>query len=35
LDLPVLWATPHDISAHEAILTELDKASGGKTVWTR
>jgi len=35
LDLPVLWATPHDISAHETILTELDKASGGKTVWTR
>ena len=35
LDLPVLWATPHDIAAHETILSELDKASGGKTVWTR
>ncbi|NBX04967.1 MAG: DNA polymerase III subunit epsilon [Betaproteobacteria bacterium] len=35
LDLPVLWATPHDIAAHETILTELDKASGGKTVWPR
>jgi DNA polymerase-3 subunit epsilon len=35
LDLPVLWATPHDIAAHETILGELDKASGGKTVWTR
>ena len=35
LDLPVLWATPHDISAHETILSDLDKASGGKTVWPR
>jgi len=30
-----LWATPHDIAAHDTILSELDKASGGKTVWPR
>jgi DNA polymerase-3 subunit epsilon len=31
--LPVLLATEAEHSAHEAVLTELDKASGGKTVW--
>lgn len=27
--------TPHEQAAHEAMLAELDKASGGKTVWRR
>ena len=31
--LPVLGATEHELAAHEQVLTELDKASGGKTVW--
>jgi DNA polymerase-3 subunit epsilon len=31
--LPVLLATETEASAHEALLAELDKASGGKTVW--
>jgi DNA polymerase-3 subunit epsilon len=31
--LPVLLATESEASAHEALLAELDKASGGKTVW--
>jgi DNA polymerase III subunit epsilon len=33
LDLPVLAATADELSAHEALLAELDKTSGGKTVW--
>ncbi|MFY9510781.1 MAG: DNA polymerase III subunit epsilon [Rubrivivax sp.] len=32
-DLPVLAATAEEVAAHEAVLTELDKASGGKTIW--
>jgi DNA polymerase-3 subunit epsilon len=31
--LPVLLASDSEHSAHEAVLTDLDKASGGKTVW--
>ena len=31
--LPVLLATEAEAGAHEALLTDLDKASGGKTVW--
>jgi DNA polymerase-3 subunit epsilon len=31
--LPVLLATDSEASAHEALLADLDKASGGKTVW--
>jgi DNA polymerase-3 subunit epsilon len=31
--LPVLQATPEEAAAHEAVLADLDKASGGKTVW--
>lgn len=31
--LPVLLASAAEIDAHEAMLAELDKASGGKTVW--
>jgi DNA polymerase III subunit epsilon len=32
-ELPVLPASPDEEAAHEAALAELDKASGGKTVW--
>jgi DNA polymerase-3 subunit epsilon len=32
-ELPVLAATAEECAAHEAVLAELDKASGGKTVW--
>ncbi len=31
--LPVLLATDTESSAHEAVLADLDKASGGKTIW--
>lgn len=31
--LPVLCATDDELAAHEGVLRELDKASGGKTVW--
>lgn len=33
LTLPVLLATDDELSAHSAVLKDLDKASGGKTVW--
>ncbi len=33
IELPVLQASEHEIAAHEAILGQLDKASGNKTVW--
>ncbi len=33
LDLHVIAADAAEIAAHGAVLTELDKASGGKTVW--
>ena len=35
LDLPVIAADPAEIEAHAAVLKELDKASGGRTVWRR
>jgi DNA polymerase-3 subunit epsilon len=31
--LPVIRATPEEAAAHEAVLAELDKASGGRTIW--
>jgi DNA polymerase-3 subunit epsilon len=31
--LPVLLASEAELAAHEVLLTELDKASGGKTAW--
>ncbi|WP_425261896.1 DNA polymerase III subunit epsilon [Rubrivivax sp. RP6-9] len=31
--LPVLAASAEEVAAHEAMLAELDKASGGKTIW--
>jgi DNA polymerase-3 subunit epsilon len=33
LALPVLRATDEEQAAHEAMLADLDKASGGKTLW--
>ena len=33
MTLPVLLASEEEISAHMGVLKELDKASGGKTVW--
>jgi DNA polymerase III subunit epsilon len=35
LRLPVLAANDEETSAHAAVLTELDKASGGKTAWRK
>ena len=32
-DLPVLMPSDDEIAAHDAVLLQLDKASGGKTVW--
>ncbi|MFT6698411.1 MAG: DNA polymerase-3 subunit epsilon [Polaromonas sp.] len=32
-DLPLLLANDHEGTAHEALLTGIDKASKGKTVW--
>jgi DNA polymerase-3 subunit epsilon len=31
--LPVLLASPDERAAHQSLLVELDKASGGKSVW--
>ena len=31
--LPVLLANDQEAAAHEEVLAQLDKASGGKTVW--
>jgi DNA polymerase III subunit epsilon len=33
IELPVITASADELAAHEAVLKELDKASGGKTVW--
>ena len=33
LQLPVLAANEQELGAHEDVLTQMDKASGGKTVW--
>ncbi len=35
LDLPVIAANAAEMAAHVAVLAELDKASGGRTVWQR
>jgi DNA polymerase-3 subunit epsilon len=32
-DLPVIAANEDEIAAHDKVLAELDKASGGKTLW--
>jgi DNA polymerase III subunit epsilon len=31
--LPVLSANEQELSAHEEVLTQMDKSSGGKTIW--
>jgi len=31
--LPVLTANEQELAAHEDVLTQMDKASGGKTIW--
>lgn len=33
LKLPVLRASAHELAEHDAMLAQLDKASGGKTIW--
>ena len=35
LVLPVLAASEHELQAHAKVLAEIDKASAGKTVWSR
>jgi DNA polymerase III subunit epsilon len=35
LELPVVEALDDELAAHGAVLAEIDKASGGKTVWRR
>jgi DNA polymerase-3 subunit epsilon len=32
-ELPVIEPTPDELSAHEALLADLDQASGGRTLW--
>ncbi len=32
-DLPVLAASEAELAAHEGVLAQIDKSSGGKTVW--
>jgi DNA polymerase-3 subunit epsilon len=32
-DLPVLQANASELTAHQDVLAQIDKASGGKTVW--
>ena len=32
-ELPVLRASEQELAAHEEMLAQLDKASGGKTIW--
>ena len=34
-DLPIIVASEEELLAHDALLAELDKASGGKTQWRR
>ena len=34
-DLPVIEASAEEAEAHEALLAQLDTASGGRTVWRR
>jgi DNA polymerase-3 subunit epsilon len=35
LELTVVEAHADELAAHAAVLAELDKASGGKTMWRR
>ena len=34
-DLPVLCANAQEVAAHDEVLKQIDKASGGKTVWKK
>jgi len=31
--LPVIRANEQEMAAHEDVLTQMDKSSGGKTIW--
>lgn len=33
IQLPIVFATEQEQASHEAVLAQIDKASGGKTVW--
>jgi DNA polymerase-3 subunit epsilon len=33
MQLPVLEANAQEMAAHDDVLAQLDKSSGGKTVW--
>jgi DNA polymerase-3 subunit epsilon len=33
--LPVVAANAQELAAHEDVLTQLDKSSGGKTLWRK
>jgi DNA polymerase-3 subunit epsilon len=33
--LPVISASEQELTQHEDLLTQLDKSSGGKTVWRK
>ena len=35
IELPVLSANDQEVAAHDDVLKQIDKASGGKTVWQR
>ena len=35
IELPVLSANDQEVAAHDDVLKQIDKASGGKTVWKR
>jgi len=32
-ELPVIMAAEHELTAHEAVLAQLDKSSGGRTLF--
>jgi DNA polymerase III subunit epsilon len=34
-ELPVLLASADEVSAHDALLADIDKASGNRTIWRR
>jgi DNA polymerase-3 subunit epsilon len=34
-ELPVLSASDAETAAHDAVMAQIDKASGGKTVWQK
>jgi len=35
MDLPILRANAQDLASHDEIMAQIDKASGGKTVWSK